>query len=183
MSTVGAVAGESGDGARSSSPSTEALAAIVFTLLVLACFAAFFLTQRLKHTPTVVQRFELTPNFTPGAPGPNAQEAISFKLAHADEVTVAIIDSKGDVVATLVRDFPVARYKQFSLRWNGRMGSAHGYRLTYTSHGHPVLSPTTFGRRAAPGEYRVEVMLREQARTVRSPSSFTLIERPVRSTG
>ena len=30
----------------------------MFALLVLACFAAFFLTQRLKHTPTAVQRFQ-----------------------------------------------------------------------------------------------------------------------------
>ncbi len=177
MSAAGAVAGSPDGDARSSNQSTEALAAIVFALLVLACFAAFFLTQRLKHTPTVVQRFELTPNFTPGAPGPNAQEAISFKIANADEVTVTIIDSKGDVVATLVRDFPVARYKQFSLRWNGRMGTARGYLVTYTAHGHPVLTPRTRGRLAAAGEYRVEVSLRKQARTVRSPSSFSLIDR------
>jgi len=177
LSTAGAVAGGSDGDARFSSQNTEPLAAIVFALLVVACFAAFFVTQRLKHTPTAVQRFELTPNFTPGSSGPDAQEAISFKLAHADEVTVAIIDGKGDVVATLVRDFPVAGYKQFSLRWNGRMGTARGYRVTYTAHGHPVLSPTTLGPAAAAGEYRVEVTLRRQKRTVRSPSSFTLIDR------
>ena len=68
---------------------------VVFALLVLACFAAFFLTQRLKHTPTAVQRFKLTPRFSPTPAGHIKQERISFKLAHADEVTVTIIDSDG----------------------------------------------------------------------------------------
>jgi len=34
----------------------------VFARLVVASFAAFFVTQRLKHTPTVVQRFQHSPN-------------------------------------------------------------------------------------------------------------------------
>jgi len=96
----------------------------VFALLVLACFAAFFLTQRLKHTPTAVQRFQLTKSFSPTPSGRLKQERISFKLAQADGVTVSIIDAKGDVVATLVRDYRVPRYKQFSLRWNGHRGAA-----------------------------------------------------------
>jgi hypothetical protein len=154
---------------------TEPLARLVFAALVLACFAAFFLTQRLKHTPMAVQRFEMTPNFTPGATGPHAQEAISFKLAHAEQVNVAIIDDKGDVVATLLHGLPVARYKQLSLRWNGRMGAARGYRVSHTAHGRPVLEPANDGPRAAAGEYRVEVELRGQGRVVRSPSSFALI--------
>ncbi|HEX7609761.1 MAG TPA: hypothetical protein VF380_03725, partial [Solirubrobacteraceae bacterium] len=65
---------------------TDPLARAVFALLVLACFAAFFVTQRLKHTPTVVQRFALSPSFTPGAPGEAGKEAISFKLSQADDV-------------------------------------------------------------------------------------------------
>jgi len=57
---------------------------------VVACFAAFLITQRLKHTPTVVQLFKLTPSFSPTLPGFTKQEAISFKLSRADEVTVTI---------------------------------------------------------------------------------------------
>jgi hypothetical protein len=76
-------------------------AQLVFGLLVLACFAAFFVTQRLKHTPTAVQQFKLTPSFSPTRPGHIRQERISFKLATADEVTVAILNSNGDVVATV----------------------------------------------------------------------------------
>ena len=35
--------------------SPERLAEIVFALLVVACFAALLVTQRLKHTPPLVQ--------------------------------------------------------------------------------------------------------------------------------
>ena len=92
---------------RASAPGSDPLARVVFALLVLACFAAFFLTQRLKHTPTAVQDFKLTPFFSPYPGGHVKQEAISFKLANAEAVTVTIIDADGNTVATLVRDQPV----------------------------------------------------------------------------
>jgi hypothetical protein len=102
---------------------TDPLARAVFALLVLACFSAFFVTQRLKHTPTALQRFERTPTFAPASSQREArQERISFKLSHAEAVTVSIIDAKGSTVATLVSRYLVARYKQFSLHWNGRRG-------------------------------------------------------------
>ncbi|HYM45777.1 MAG TPA: hypothetical protein VES65_06395 [Solirubrobacteraceae bacterium] len=158
----------------------DPLARAVFALLVFACFAAFFVTQRLKHTPTAVQNFKLTPRFSPTSAGEAGEERISFKLAQADEVTVTILDSAGDTTATLVRDWPVARYKQFSLRWNGRVGAAHRYTLVHTagrSSGSGVTSvrPNNRGRLASAGEYRVWVSLRRLHRSVRSPRSFTLV--------
>jgi hypothetical protein len=150
----------------------------VFALLVLACFAAFFVTQRLKHTPTVVQRFERTPTFSPSSPDPERRlEHLSFKLDRADQATVSIIDTRGDVVATLVRDYPLARYKQFSLRWNGRAGTARRFERLLSESGHRTLVPINEGRRAPPGEYRVRVYLRHSAREVLSPWSFTLVGR------
>jgi hypothetical protein len=154
---------------------TDPLARAVFALLVLACFAAFFVTQRLKHTPTVIQRVELTPRFSPSPGGHLKHEAISFKLTHADEVTVLIVDSGGNVVATLVRDRPVARYKQFSLHWNGRRGTAHRFGTLTTEAGRTILVPVTVGRLAPPGEYHIRVILREQHRTVNLPRGFTLV--------
>ena len=163
------------NGAGTSGP--EPLAAAIFALLVLACFAAFFISQRLKHTPTFVQTFERTPSFTPSGPPSRNLEQISFKLAGADQVTVAIIDVKGNVVATLVRDRPVARYKQFSLRWNGRRGPAHHFRQLTTASGRAILVPVNTGRLAPPGEYRVRVSLRRHGGSVLSPFSFTLVGR------
>lgn len=147
----------------------------VFALLVVACFVAFFLTQRLKHTPTAVQVFKLTPRFSPTPAGHIKQERISFRLAQADEVTVSIVDSASVEVARLLQDYPVAGYKQLSLRWTGRRGTAHGYALVPGPNGRQALQPRIAGRRAPAGEYRVRVTLRKQHRSVLSPRSFTLV--------
>lgn len=151
------------------------LAAAVFALLVLACFAALIVTQRLKHTPTLVQNFKMPHSFTPAGTGPHKEEAISFKLAKADEVTVTIVDASGAQVATLLRDLPVPRYKQLSLRWNGHVGEAHGYRAITSASGHRFLLPNNRGALAPPGDYQVRVALRAQKRTVPSTRSFKLV--------
>jgi hypothetical protein len=163
--------GEDGQGADG-----ERAGRIVFALLVIACFVAFFVTQRLKHTPTAVQSFRLTPRFSPTPAGHIKEEHISFKLARAEEATVAIVDSKGATVATLVRERSVPRYKQFSLRWNGRRGTARSYTVAPSADGRStVLTPLTVGAPALAGEYRVRVYLHGQSREVLSPRSFTLV--------
>jgi hypothetical protein len=155
-------------------PGGDPLARIVFALLVVACFAAFLITQRLKHTPTSVQDFDLTPFFSPYPSGHLKEAAISFKLEHAETVTVTIIDTAGDTVATLVRDQPLARYKQFSLRWNGHRGAARAYEHTHSPHGLSILIPVTDGALAAPGEYRVRLALAHHS-PVLSPQDLTLV--------
>jgi hypothetical protein len=165
------------DGREADGPATDRLARIVFALLVLACFAAFILTQRLKHTPTAVQSFELTPFFSPTPSGHIKEEQISFKPAHAERITVTILDSAEHAVATLVRDHAVARYKQFSLRWNGRMGTARSYTVAGGPEGTTIVTPVNTGSPAPAGEYRVRVTLHEQNRSVLSPTGFTLVRR------
>lgn len=147
----------------------------MFALLVLACFLAFFLTQHLKHTPTAVQVFRLTPFFSPTPAGHIKQERISFRLANADEVTITIIDSSNAVVAVLLRAHSVERYKQLSLRWSGRRGTASGFVLVPGPNGQRALEPRLAGPLARAGEYRVRVSLRRAHRTVDSPRSFTLV--------
>ena len=144
--------------------------------MVVGCFAAFLITQRLKHTPTAVQSFELTPYFSPYPHGHVKEAAISFKLAHAQRVTVTVIDSTGSTVATLVRDHPVASYKIVSLRWNGRRGTAHRFSHARSPHGLPIIIPHNRGPIAPAGEYRVRLALSEH-RPVYSPQSFTLVGR------
>jgi hypothetical protein len=168
--TAAGAGGPAADG-----PAAERLARVVFALLVVACFAAFIVTQRLKHTPTAVQDFKLTPFFSPTPAGHIKQERISFKLARADDVTVTILDSSEHVVATLVRDRPVARYKQFSLRWNGREGTASAHAVTLGPEGTTIVTPVNTGPPAPAGEYHVRVALREQNRSVISPNGLTLV--------
>ena len=149
----------------------------MFALLVVACFVAFFVTQRLKHTPTAVQAFKLTPRFSPDAGRPHQTGADLLQAraggrGHGDDHRLG----GGDVVATLVRDHPVPRYKQLSLRWNGRRG--HGARLRGSCRGRAAARRCSRRIAAAPapaGEYRVRVTLREQHRSVLSPRSFTLV--------
>jgi hypothetical protein len=169
-----ALAGPDG-AAGGASAEPDKVARTVFALLVAACFAAFFITQRLKHTPTIVQRFQLAPSFMPLAAGEEKLEPISFKISSADKVTVTIVDSSGGDIATLVRDHPLVRYKQFSLRWNGRRGEAHGYTFIRTPGGRSVPVPSNRGALAPAGEYRVRVRVRQQHREVLSPRSFTLV--------
>ena len=97
-------------------------------------------------------------------------------------MTVTIVNSAGDTVATLVRDWPVVRYKQFSLRWNGRTGTARSYTVTNAGpEGTTIVTPINTGNPAPAGEYRVRVSLHEQHRTVLSPTGFTLVTKVSRS--
>ena len=148
------------------------LARVVFAALVLASFAAFAITQHLKHTPTVVQNFKMTGHFAPGTGGRHALEHLSFRIAHSDDVTVAIEDSSGNVVVTLLHQRPLARYTQLSLVWDGRRGPTGPPSGAGTPR--DPLAPKDHGQLAGNGEYRVRVSLREQHRTVQSPRSFIL---------
>ncbi len=167
------------DGARGRAgtyaPGSDPLARAVFAVLVLACFAAFLITQRLKHTPTAVHDFMLATAFSPYPGSSSPLEAISFKLANSESVTVTIIDAEGNTVATLLRDYPVTRYKQFSLRWNGRRGTAHAYGHVVTPAGRRILVPEPQGRLASPGEYRVGLDLHHHGQVL-LPRSFALVK-------
>jgi hypothetical protein len=155
--------------------SGERLARIVFVLLVLGCFAALLITQRLKHTPTLVQEPKLTHVIAPSSRGESREEHIAFKLAKADRVTVVVEDSSDETVATLVRDLPVGRYKTLSLRWNGHRGMARGYSLSRKADGYTTLVPHNHGALAPPGEYSVRVELRREDRSVPFPHTFKLV--------
>ena len=85
-------------------------------------------------------------------------------------MTVTILDADEHTVATLVRDRPVARYKQFSLRWNGREGTARINTVAAGPDGTTIVTPLNTGAPAPAGEYHVRVYLREQHRSVLSPS-------------
>jgi hypothetical protein len=158
-------------------PKADPLAGRVFAALVLACFAAFFVTQRLKHTPLAVQEFKREPFFSPTRAGRHKQERISFKLPRAERITVQIVStSGGGVVATLARDLPAPRYKKVSLRWNGRRGTAREVHVRRTRAGTLLVVPVNRGRPAPAGEYRVRVV-REHGRPVLVPIGFTLVRR------
>jgi hypothetical protein len=151
----------------------DPLAAWVFGTLVLACFAAFAITQHLKHTPTVVQDFKMTPYFFPHAVGPRRLEHLSFRIANSDEVTVTVLNSTGEEVATLLRERPLARYTQLSFEWNGHRGPTLPSAPASGTSRDPLL-PVDRGPLVPAGEYHLRVTLQRQNRSVLSPRSFTL---------
>ena len=80
------------------------LARVVFAVLVVASFGAFFAAQELKSSPSVVQRFTLRwPVISPNHDGRNDEQRVRFRLKRADTVDVAVLDTRGDVVAELGR--------------------------------------------------------------------------------
>jgi hypothetical protein len=120
---------------------------IVFGVLVAATFAAFFVAQRLKNAPTVVQGLSRTPRFSPNGDGRKDRAHITFKLKKADDVTVQVLDVRGDVVKTLMDDRHLGRYQPIvpSLAWDGT---------------------TDAGGKAPDGRYRVKITLRDQGRAL-----------------
>jgi hypothetical protein len=130
------------------------LSRAVFAALVVATFGAFFAAQRLKHAPTVIQSFKANRVFSPNSDGRLDRFNVSFLLEEADDVTVDIVDHRGDEVRTLADDRPLEAYRKIpTLKWDGRDEA---------------------GRRAPDGLYRVRITLRRQGRSIVVPRAFRL---------
>jgi len=133
------------------------LARTSFAVLVLATIGAFFLAQRLKHGPALVQHLKTTSVFYPQAAGERSSEQLSFHIKRTDLVTVWVVDEQGQNVATLARSVLLRAYRKLSLVWDGRGDD----------------------RRLAPnGLYRVRVRLARQHRTLLLPNEFRLAGAP-----
>jgi hypothetical protein len=124
-------------------PPTPTLTRAVFALLVIATFAAFFVTQRLKHSPTLVQAVTAVPYIYPATGHRSA--LVSFKIKRADVVTVTVAGPGGQDVATLASNLRMAAYQQRAFRW---------------------LGLTAGGRPAPLGLYTITVRLRDAGRSV-----------------
>jgi hypothetical protein len=135
------------------------LAAIVFAVLALATFGAFFVAQRLKHNPAAVLGFHRAPAvFSPNNDGRFDDVRLTFAIKKADDVTVDIVDHTGEPIRRLVSDRHLDAYRKIpTLHWDGR---------------------TDAGKIAPDGVYRVRVILRSQDRSVTVPKSFVLDTTP-----
>jgi flagellar hook assembly protein FlgD len=120
------------------------LAAGVFVALVVATFGAFFVAQRLKNSPSVVQRFRLDPVLSPNRDGRKERAYVTFRLKRGDDVSVSIVDSAGDVVRRLASR-RIRAYTPVRFAWDGR---------------------TDDGSRAPDGVYRVRITLRAEGRSI-----------------
>jgi flagellar hook assembly protein FlgD len=132
-------------------------ARIVFGVLIVATVAAFFVAQRLKNQPAVLQMSReyggFTRVFSPNGDGRRDTFTVRFMLKRATPVTVEIVDEDGIRVATLTENQPAERYKRITLRWDGR-----------DDEGNPQPH----------GRYRLKFVLPEEGRSVVWASSFEL---------
>lgn len=131
--------------------------AVVFGLLVASTFAAFFVAQRLKHDPSPVQTYNQQGRFSPNRDGRLDTERISFKLTRADDVTLEVLDSRGDAVRKLADERKLKAYRQTRFTWDGRDGD---------------------GKVVEDGRYRMRITLRREGRSIVQPESFLLDTEP-----
>jgi hypothetical protein len=134
---------------------------VIFGVLVAATFAAFFVAQRLKNAPSVVQRFQATYVFSPNRDGRSDRAHITFRIKKADDVTVELVNRDGDPVKTLMDDRHLAAYTPIepSLSWDGTDDDG-------------TLVPD--------GLYRVRITLRHLGRTVIPQRSILKDTKPPR---
>lgn len=92
----------------------------VFLLgLLLACAAAFAITEHLKLIKSPIYATHVTKLFSPVCGCATDQAEITFSLRSSDSITVTIVDSAGHEVATLATDQP-AQKGSVTFHWNGR---------------------------------------------------------------
>ncbi len=135
-------------------------AQVVFAALVLAAFGAFFVAQKLKSQPSVIQGFTLRwPVISPNRDGRNDAQRIRFRLKEADTVDVAIVDDNGDEVKEIASgyDLQAYRYPNPSFTWDGTDAS---------------------GDAVPDGTYRVRITLRDQGRNVILQDAFKVDRTP-----
>jgi hypothetical protein len=124
----------------------------IFVVLIAATFGAFFVAQRLKNSPSVIQKVTYNGVFSPNRDGRKDRLRINFRLKESDDVTVSVLDDDGDRVRELLDDRSVPAYTTLtpSLSWDGRDDE---------------------GRMLPDGRYRIRLTLRRQGRSVVLPRS------------
>jgi hypothetical protein len=134
------------------------LARVVFLALVAATFGAFFVAQRLKGSPPVVQLHGqrwLSPN----GDGRKDRARIVLRARESDVLTADLIDEAGNPVRRLVTERPIRPSQPIRVTWNGR---------------------TDQGGIAPDGVYRIRATLLDQGRSVVNPRLITLDTEPPR---
>lgn len=127
------------------------LSTVVLVGLLLATAAAFAITEHLKLIRSPIYATRVTKAFSPVCHCATAKAEISFKLRHADAVTVTLVTTGGPAVATLPT---VSEQKgRATFHWNGR---------------------TDAGTVAPDAEYQPQVHLANARRTILMPNKIAV---------
>jgi hypothetical protein len=120
-------------------------ARVVFVLLVVATFSAFFAAQRLKSAPPVATIKKITRHFSPNGDGRRDVARIRIRVRKDDDVTISVVDAAGTEVRRLASAVPATSERAVRVRWDGRTAS---------------------GAVAPESDYRIRVSLRRGGRAV-----------------
>ena len=120
------------------------VARVTFVILVLSTFAAFFVAQRLKSEPPVINVPQITQYFSPNGDGKKDVSDIAFYIKVADEATVDVVNLDGDRVRRLVDSVPMQPNKWRQMSWDGKADD---------------------GTVVPDGQYRLRVSLRDEGRS------------------
>jgi flagellar hook assembly protein FlgD len=120
------------------------VARVTFLVLVGATFSAFFVAQRLKSAPPVIDVGNIYRYFSPNGDGKRDVNRISITLRVADEATIDVVNLDGDRVKRLADGAAMRPYRPLRLEWDGTDDA---------------------GRRAPDGQYRLRVTLRDEGRS------------------
>ena len=129
------------------------VARVTFLVLVGASFSAFFVAQRLKSTPPVIDVRKITRSFSPNGDGKRDKNDISITLRVADDATVDVVNLDGDRVKRLAENVAMQPGRPLRLVWDG---SADG------------------GARVPDGQYRLRVSLRDEGRSATVQKTTTV---------
>ena len=132
------------------------LARVVFLALVAATLGAFFVAQRLKGSPPVVQ-LQGQRWLSPNGDGRKDRSELTLRARESDVLTADLIDASGTPVRRLVTERAIGPSRPVRVRWDGR---------------------TDDGTLAADGPYRVRASLVRQGRSVVNPKLITLDTTP-----
>jgi flagellar hook assembly protein FlgD len=136
------------------------VARVTFLVLVGASFSAFFVAQRLKSTPPVIDVREITRSFSPNGDGQRDTNQISVRLRVADDATIDVVNLDGDRVKRLAENRAMVPFRPVRLVWDGTGDN---------------------GRRVPDGQYRLRVSLRDEGRSATIQKTTTVDTRAPRS--
>ncbi len=120
------------------------VARVTFLVLVGASFSAFFVAQRLKSTPAIIDVGSIARYFSPNGDGNKDVNRVSIRLRVSDDATIDVVNLDGDRVKRLGENVPMTAYRPLRLTWDGS---------------------TDAGGRVPDGQYRIRVALRNEGRS------------------
>jgi hypothetical protein len=133
------------------------LTTVTLVGLLVATAAAFAITERLKLTKSAVYGTVISTRISPTCGCTFKRATIFFKLRRSDDITVTVLNSRGqDVTLLAARRYPRGAV---TLQWNGR---------------------DDVNRQVRDGTYRVRIHLAGQHQTIEFPNRIQVDTKPPR---